>query len=69
MMFKILELKGVVPARRRKSVAATLRTEVLPAVKTHLKTLKVSGHDPEIIGGRVMPKACENVGLPIEQRR
>ena len=43
MMFKILELKGVVAARRRKSVAATLRTEVLPAVKTHLKTLRYPG--------------------------
>lgn len=47
MMFKILELKGVVPTPATEvGRGYSTRAEALAALKTHLKTFKVSGHNP-----------------------
>ncbi len=47
-MFKILELKGVVSAPVVElSRGYSTREQALAAVKTHLKTFKISGHNPE----------------------
>jgi len=47
-MFKILELKGAVsaPVTEVGNRYAT-REEAMAAVKKHLKTFRVSGHNPE----------------------
>jgi hypothetical protein len=47
-MFKILELKGVGSAQATEvGHRYSTREEALAAVKTHLKTFKASGHNPE----------------------
>jgi hypothetical protein len=48
MMFKVLELKvpGSAPTAEVGRGYST-RAEALAAVKTHLKTFKASGHNPE----------------------
>lgn len=47
-MFKILELKGVVSAPVVElSRGYSTREQALAAVKSHLKTFKISGHNPE----------------------
>ena len=47
-MFKILELKSVASAPVVElSRGYSTREQALAAVKTHLKTFKISGHNPE----------------------
>jgi hypothetical protein len=47
-MFKILELKNAASASAREvGQRYSTREEALAAVKKHLKTFKVSGHNPE----------------------
>jgi hypothetical protein len=47
-MFKILELKSVVSAPVVElSRGYSTREQALAAIKTHLKTFKISGHNPE----------------------
>jgi hypothetical protein len=47
-MFKILELKGAGSADAAEvGRGYSTRQEALAAVKTHLKTFKASGHNPE----------------------
>jgi hypothetical protein len=45
-MFKILELKNMAPARQVGQNYST-REQALAAIKKHLKTFNVSGHNPE----------------------
>jgi hypothetical protein len=47
-MFKVLELKGNIsgPAAQVGNEYAT-RDQALVAVRTHLKSFKISGHNPE----------------------
>ncbi|HEX3935991.1 MAG TPA: hypothetical protein VHX43_00670 [Xanthobacteraceae bacterium] len=47
-MFKILELKSVASAAVVElGRGYSTREQALAAVKTHLKTFKISGHNPE----------------------
>jgi hypothetical protein len=47
-MFKILELKGVESAPAAEVGAGySTREKALAAIKSHLKTFKASGHNPE----------------------
>jgi hypothetical protein len=45
-MFKILELQNTAPARQVGQNYST-REQALAAIKKHLKTFNVSGHNPE----------------------
>jgi len=47
-MFKVLELKDIVSAPVVElGRGYSTREQALAAVKTHLKTFKISGHNPE----------------------
>jgi hypothetical protein len=65
-MFKIFELKNTASASATEvGQRYSTRQEALAAVKKHLKTFKVSGHNAEkTIGGYGTPKGCVNAGFP-----
>lgn len=46
-MFKVLELKRVGGAAVQVGQRYSTREQALAAVKTYLKTFKISGHNPE----------------------